>query len=90
MAKLQADAFEKQERSEKHLQTHEILARSVTMFQVAIAVSAISVLTGQRRFWFVGIAFGVIGLAFLVQGLIFDGHGAGGETAAPPGAGATK
>lgn len=63
-----ADHEEKQ--SKGHLHVHEILARSVTMFQVAIAVSAIAVLTKRRRFWYVGMAFGVIGVAFFVQGLL--------------------
>jgi hypothetical protein len=40
------------------------------MFQVAIGVAAISVLTRRRRFWIVGMAFGLIGLIFLIQGLL--------------------
>jgi Domain of unknown function (DUF4337) len=65
------DAKEKELASREHMQAHVIFARGVTLFQVAIAVSAISVLTRRRRFWYVGIAFGVVGLGFLVQGLLF-------------------
>ena len=39
------------------------------MFQVAIAVGAISVLTKRREFWFVSLVFGAIGVGFLIWGL---------------------
>ncbi|MGZ4975314.1 MAG: DUF4337 family protein, partial [Limisphaerales bacterium] len=67
---IQEIAEHKEKESKGHLHVHEILARSVTMFQVAIAVSAISVLTKRQRFWYVGIGFGVVGVAFFVQGLL--------------------
>jgi hypothetical protein len=59
-----------------------ILARGVTMFQIAIAVAAISVLTKRTRFWYVALGFAVVGLFFLVQGSFFvalktAGHAAG-------------
>ena len=66
---ISKDAREKESASEKHLQHHVILARGVTLFQVAISIAAISVLTRRRRFWFVAMGFGVIGLGFLIQGL---------------------
>jgi hypothetical protein len=50
--------------------SHEVLARGVTMFQVAIAVSAIAALTRRREFWFVGIGLGCAGVFFLVAGLL--------------------
>jgi hypothetical protein len=40
------------------------------MFQVAIAIAAITVLTRRRKFWFVSIAFGLVGLFFLIHGLL--------------------
>lgn len=54
----------------RHLAHHQLLARSVTFFQVAIAVCAISVLARRRRFWLIGMAFGVIGLVFFIQGIL--------------------
>jgi len=63
-------AHEKESSSAEHLVKHQILAKSVTFFQVAIAVAAISVLTRRRRFWFVGIAFGLMGVFFFLQGLM--------------------
>lgn len=63
-------AREKETESKAHLQKHMVLARGVTLFQVAIAVSAISVLTRRRRFWLVSLGFGAIGLFFLLQGIL--------------------
>jgi hypothetical protein len=63
--KIKIKADELQRESAIHLRHHSVLARSVTMFQVAIAV-----LTKRRRFWFAAIAFGGVGVAFLVYGLL--------------------
>jgi uncharacterized protein DUF4337 len=49
---------------------HEVYARAVTMFQIAIAVAAISALTRRRKFWLVGLLFGVAGCIFLVLGAV--------------------
>jgi hypothetical protein len=38
------------------------------MFQIAIAIAAISALTKKRRYWFVSLAFGLIGVVFLILG----------------------
>ena len=46
---IKRKAEEKEQASERHLHSHVIFARAVTMFQVAIAVAAISVLTRRRR-----------------------------------------
>lgn len=66
---ISESAEEKEHSSEVHLRHHVALARGVTLFQVAIAIAAISVLSRRRRYWFVGIGFAVIGLACLVQGV---------------------
>ena len=68
-AEIKDKADELQRESAAHLRHHSVLARSVTMFQVAIAVGAIAVLTKRRRFWYAAIAFGGVGVAFLVYGL---------------------
>jgi Domain of unknown function (DUF4337) len=46
------------------------LASSVTLFQIAIAVGAISALTRRKAFWFVSLVFGGIGIAFFVVGFL--------------------
>ncbi len=62
-------AKEKEHESEAHLGHHQILARSVTFFQVAITLGAIAVLVRRRRFWLVSLGFGFVGLGFFIQGL---------------------
>ena len=62
-------AKEKQESSERHLHVHEIMARSVTLSQIAIALSAVAVLTRRRPFWYLGLGSAAAGLGFLIQGL---------------------
>ncbi len=52
----------------EHLAHHVKLATAVTMFQICIAVSAISVLTGRRAFWFVSLLFGAAGVVYLAIG----------------------
>jgi hypothetical protein len=66
-AKKEAELLE--EESNRHLDEHVPLSRGLTMFQVAIAIGAISVLTRRREFWFVCLAFGAVGVGFLIWGL---------------------
>jgi hypothetical protein len=40
------------------------------MFQIAIAIAAISALTRKPRFWIVSLLFGAIGCVFVVLGAI--------------------
>jgi hypothetical protein len=63
---IAADANERQHSAEEHLRRHVIFARGVTLFQIAIG--AISALTNRRGFWFVSLAFGLGGIAFLAPG----------------------
>jgi hypothetical protein len=67
---LQKKALELEGERAAHLQHHVTLATSVTMFQVSIAVAAISVLTGRRLFWWVSLVFGAIGIGFVLTGLL--------------------
>ena len=56
---IQEKAKEKESESRAHLRRHESLAAAVTVFQIAIALTAISVLTRKRRY--LGLA-GTLGL----------------------------
>ena len=67
---IRAEAEQRQAKAQSHLHQHVTLARGVTMFQISITVAAISALTRKRRFWFIGLAFGCIGVVFLIQGLL--------------------
>jgi len=67
---IQTVAEEKTKASEEHLAHHETLARGVTVFQVAIAIAAIAVLTRRRWMWSISLLLGLCGCVFLVLGLI--------------------
>ena len=69
-AEISEKAEEFQKESEAHLSLHEILARAVTMFQVAIAIGAISALTRRKYFWYVSLVFGALGTGFFIQALL--------------------
>ena len=62
--KLGASAFE-------HFERHERLAQGVTMFQIAITIAAISVLTKLKSFWYLSLVTGAVGIGFLVYALTF-------------------
>jgi len=65
---IKAEAQQKQTEAKSHFHQHEVFARGVTMFQIAIAIAAISALTKKRRFWVVSLLFGAVGCVFLVMG----------------------
>ena len=67
---ISASAKEHQEASEHHLKIHEWFARSVTMFQVAIALGAVSILSRKRRFYFGSLGLASLGVIFAAIGFI--------------------
>ena len=67
---IEEQAGELERESQAHLQLHQTFARAVTFFQVAIAIAAIAVLARRRRYFGVALAFGGVGLAFMVQALV--------------------
>jgi hypothetical protein len=67
---IKAEAEHKTSEAKSHFHQHEVLARGVTMFQIAIAIAAISALTKKRRFWIVSMLFGIAGCVFLALGLL--------------------
>lgn len=70
-AETKKEASETQRSAERHMSRHVVFAGSVTMFQIAIAIAAISVLTKRTRYWYVALAFASVGVFFLCQGLWF-------------------
>jgi hypothetical protein len=48
--------------SDRHMNEHNALARTVTFFQIAIALAAISVLARRRWVWFVSLGLSTAGL----------------------------
>jgi hypothetical protein len=63
---IKSEAEQKQAAAKSYFHKHEVFARGVTMFQIAIAIAAISALTKKRSFWVVSLVFGALGCAFLV------------------------
>lgn len=68
--KVEETAKEKEKSAEEHMHRHVILARSVTTFQVAIALSAISALSRRKSVWFGSLVVGLAGAFFLVQSML--------------------
>jgi hypothetical protein len=64
------DAREEEKAAAEHMSHHVILARSVTIFQVAIALSAISALTRRKSLWFGSLVVGALGAFFLAQAFL--------------------
>ena len=56
MEEIKKEAEAKEAESASHMKHHVTLARSVTLFQIAIALSAIAVLTKKRPLWLVSLA----------------------------------
>lgn len=56
------------EESARIMEKHHMFAFSVSLCQIAIALSAIAALTRSRRVWFFGLAAGLAGIAALVGG----------------------
>jgi hypothetical protein len=70
MEEIKKEAEAKEAESASHMQHHVILSRGVTLFQIAIALAAIAVLTKKRPLWLVSLALGLIGGFFFVRGLL--------------------
>ena len=73
--KEQADITEKakdfQKESDAHVLKHSIFARGVTLFQISIAIGAISIIVKKKSLWLVSMGFACIGIFFLLQGVLF-------------------
>jgi len=69
-SEIKSEAEHKEAAAKSNFHKHEVFARGVTMFQIAIAIAAISALTKRRRFWIVSLLFGGVGCVFLVLATI--------------------
>ena len=66
--KTKAEEFQKE--SNYHLGKHSILAKVVTLFQIAIAISAISILTKKKWLWLSSIVLMLVALGFFIEGFM--------------------
>lgn len=62
-----------QELSALHLETEKKYAQAVTLFQIAIAIAAISILSKNKSLWIGSLLIGTGGLFFLLNGFL-SGH----------------
>jgi Domain of unknown function (DUF4337) len=53
-------------KADRLFESHHDLALSVTMFQIAIAMSALSALLRRKSFWILSIGMSVVGLGLLI------------------------
>jgi len=67
---IKKSAQEAERESEAHLNKHVPLATAVTAFQIAIAISAIAILTRRKKLWFGGLLLTIIGIVFLILGIL--------------------
>jgi hypothetical protein len=63
---IMAKAKEAEAESKTHVEGHNILARSVTLFQIAIAIGAIGILIKKRIYWFISLGFACVAAFYLV------------------------
>lgn len=72
--KEQEEIKQRAENAEKasnvHLEHHVRLAGSVTLFQIAIAISAIAILTRKKILWYGSLLIAAIGAIVFIMGLI--------------------
>lgn len=67
---IKKTAEEEETKSKAFLKEHVSLARCVTLFQIAIAISAISIITKRRTLWFFALIIAASGILFFLALLI--------------------
>lgn len=68
--KIQEKAEELEKESEAHLAKDMILARAVTFFQIAISISAVSILSKKRVLWYISLVLFAAGIFQFIVGLL--------------------
>ena len=69
-ADIKADAEGSEKSSEEHMHEHIVFSRAVTIFQVAIAISAIAIVTRKKFMWYLSMALAALASVFLVLGFL--------------------
>lgn len=67
--KIQEEARKLEIESEEHLNKDMLLARAVTFFQIAISVSAMSLLSKKKPLWYVSLVLFALGILQFAIGL---------------------
>ncbi len=69
-AEIFKEATESEKESKADLEIYKTLAMSVTFFQIAIAISAISMLTDKRFLWYGAIILSMVGVWQFIMGMM--------------------
>ena len=69
-ADIKADAEGSEKSSEDHMKVHIVFSRAVTIFQVAIAISAIAIVTRKKFMWYLSLLLSAGASVFLVLGFL--------------------
>ena len=67
---IQENAREHEQSSARHLAMHVFLARAVTLFQIAIAISAVSIISKKKALWFTALVFVAAGIVCFCQSFL--------------------
>lgn len=67
---IKEKAADAEKDSEQHLEKHVTLARSVTLFQISIAISAIAMLTHKPMLWYFSLVLSVMGAVLFCMGVM--------------------
>ena len=67
---IKKEAEKLQAESKTYLKKHVGLAQAVTLFQIAIAISAISMLTKKKSLWITSLFISLAGIIFFLLGFI--------------------
>jgi uncharacterized membrane protein YgdD (TMEM256/DUF423 family) len=70
MPEIQANAKELEKLSREHLETHETFEGSATLFHIAIAIVAVSVVAKRKEFWYISMLGGIIGIVLFAKALL--------------------
>jgi hypothetical protein len=70
-ADIMKEAKAAKDESDMHVAKHSIFAHGVTLFQISIAIGAISIIVKRKSLWLVSMGFACIGIFFLIQGVWF-------------------
>ena len=66
---IRKKAEEFEANADLHLRTHVTLSKAVTIFQIAIAIAAIAILTRRKMLWYGSVLLSIVGMIFLLMGI---------------------
>jgi cytochrome b len=69
-ADISENATEHENESALHAEKHKELSKAVTFFQIAIAISAIAILTRRKQLWYISLLLALGGIGFFIMGLL--------------------